>query len=159
MERKRCILMSQSKLLETVEIVQRRLNPALQITRLIGTRYDQRKNLNKEVATKLKEYFGETLLTTLSTSACRHCYTRSRERGGSRTSNRGVSLCLREKGGVMSHQLEDLYAQIQALQIRERLELLRRIVADLQADVELQEEFAQWEQLSDEALERFEHDQ
>lgn len=111
MERKRCILMLQSKLLKIVEIVQQRLNPALQITGLIGMHYDQRKNLNKEVVTILKEYFGETLLTTLSTSACRHCHKRSRERGGSSTSNRGVSLCLSEKGGVMSHQLEDLYTQ------------------------------------------------
>jgi hypothetical protein len=34
--------------------------------------------------------------------------------------------------------------------------LLSRVFADLKADMELQEEFAQWERLSDEALDQFE---
>jgi hypothetical protein len=56
----------------------------------------------------------------------------------------------------MSVQLEHLYQQIQALSRRERLELISRIWADLKADLELQEEFAQWDRLSDEALDQFE---
>ena len=56
----------------------------------------------------------------------------------------------------MSVQLEHLYRQIQTLSWRERLELLSRVFADLKADMELQEEFAQWEHLSDEALDQFE---
>jgi len=56
----------------------------------------------------------------------------------------------------MSVQLEHLYRQIQTLSWRERLELLSRVFADLKADMELQEEFAQWERLSDEALDQFE---
>jgi len=56
----------------------------------------------------------------------------------------------------MSVQLEHLYRQIQTLSWRERLELLSRVFADLKADMELQEELAQWERLSDEALDQFE---
>ena len=56
----------------------------------------------------------------------------------------------------MSVQLEHLYRPIQTLSWRERLELLSRVFADLKADMELQEEFAQWERLSDEALDQFE---
>jgi hypothetical protein len=56
----------------------------------------------------------------------------------------------------MSVQLESLYQQIQSLSLCERMELISRVFADLKADLELQEEFAQWDRLSDEALEQFE---
>lgn len=56
----------------------------------------------------------------------------------------------------MSAQLEDLYQQIQTLPLRERLELISRLFADLKANVELQEELATWDHLSDEALDQFE---
>jgi hypothetical protein len=57
---------------------------------------------------------------------------------------------------TMSVQLESLYQQIQSLSLCERMELISRVFADLKADLELQEEFAQWDRLSDEALEQFE---
>jgi chromosome partitioning protein len=41
-----------SKLLQTVDIVKKRLNPTLAVTGIIGTRYDHRKKLNKEVVEK-----------------------------------------------------------------------------------------------------------
>jgi chromosome partitioning protein len=55
-------LQGMSKLLQTVEIVQKRLNKELKITGIIATRYDQRKKLNKEVVEKMREYFGDKKL-------------------------------------------------------------------------------------------------
>lgn len=54
-----------SKLLETVEVVKKRLNSNIEITGIIATRFDKRKNLNKEVVEKLKGYFGNKLFKTL----------------------------------------------------------------------------------------------
>jgi chromosome partitioning protein len=54
-----------SKLIETVEIVRRRLNPQLEITGIIGTRFDKRKKLNKEIIDTITTYFGEKLFCTL----------------------------------------------------------------------------------------------
>ncbi len=56
----------------------------------------------------------------------------------------------------MSAPLEELYQRIQSLALRDRLDLLGRIFADLKAPIELQEEFTEWERLSDEALDEFE---
>jgi chromosome partitioning protein len=42
-----------SKLLQTVDIVKKRLNPSLTVTGIIGTRYDHRKKLSKEVVEKI----------------------------------------------------------------------------------------------------------
>lgn len=53
----------------------------------------------------------------------------------------------------MSTQIDDLYQRIQSLALSERLELLSRVFADLKANLELQEELAGWDRLSDEALE------
>jgi len=53
-----------SKLLETIEIVKKRLNKNLEITGIIATRFDGRKNLNKEVVEKIKDYFGDKLFKT-----------------------------------------------------------------------------------------------
>ena len=58
-------LQGMSKLLQTVEIVKKRLNPTLRVTGIIGTRYDRRKNLNKEVVGKIRNYFGDLLFSTL----------------------------------------------------------------------------------------------
>lgn len=55
-------LQGMSKLLQTVEVVQKRLNKGLKITGIIATRYDARKKLNKEVVEKIKEYFGDQQL-------------------------------------------------------------------------------------------------
>lgn len=46
-----------SKLTQTVEVVQKRLNKELAITGIIATRFDQRKNLSKEIIAKIKEHF------------------------------------------------------------------------------------------------------
>lgn len=54
-----------SKLLETIEIVRKRLNHDLKITGIIGTRFDGRKRLNKEVVERIREYFGEQFFKTL----------------------------------------------------------------------------------------------
>jgi len=54
-----------SSLLETIEIVRKRLNNDLEITGIIGTRFDRRKRLNKEVVEKIKGYFGGKLFKTL----------------------------------------------------------------------------------------------
>jgi hypothetical protein len=56
----------------------------------------------------------------------------------------------------MSAPVEEIYQRIQSLALRDRLDLLGRIFADLKATIELQEEFADWERLSDEALDVFE---
>lgn len=54
-----------SKLLETIEVVKKRLNSNLEITGIIATRFDRRKNLNREVVEKIKEYFGNKMFKTL----------------------------------------------------------------------------------------------
>ncbi|OQC00075.1 MAG: Sporulation initiation inhibitor protein Soj [Firmicutes bacterium ADurb.Bin099] len=54
-----------TKLIDTVNIVKKRFNKGLDITGIIGTRFDSRKNLNKEVIEKIKEYFKDKLFDTL----------------------------------------------------------------------------------------------
>src|SRR5262249_241064 len=54
-----------SKLLHTADIVKKRLNPKLTVTGIIGTRYDHRKKLSKEVVEKIHGYFGALLFPTL----------------------------------------------------------------------------------------------
>ena len=56
----------------------------------------------------------------------------------------------------MSAPVEELYQRIQSLALRDRIDLLGRMFADLKATIELQEEFTEWERLSDEALDAFE---
>ncbi|MFQ6037984.1 MAG: ParA family protein [Candidatus Aminicenantales bacterium] len=46
------------KLLETIRIVKSRLNPALEITGVLATRFDRRKILNREVVSRIRDYFG-----------------------------------------------------------------------------------------------------
>ncbi|HEY3278823.1 MAG TPA: ParA family protein [Syntrophorhabdaceae bacterium] len=53
------------KLMETVEIVRKRLNRNLGVSGIICTRFDRRKKLNREVVHKIKEYFGETVFRTM----------------------------------------------------------------------------------------------
>jgi len=53
-----------SQLLNTVRLVQRNLNPRLQIEGVLLTMYDQRLNLSRQVADEAKEYFGERVYRT-----------------------------------------------------------------------------------------------
>src|SRR5919109_2428065 len=52
------------KLLQTVEIVRKRLNRDLRITGIIPTMFDVRTNLSREVMEKIGEYFGEKVYRT-----------------------------------------------------------------------------------------------
>lgn len=58
-------LQGMSKLLETVEVVQKRLNKRLEITGVILTRYDNRKVLNKEIAEKIRQHFKGKVFNTI----------------------------------------------------------------------------------------------
>jgi chromosome partitioning protein len=53
-----------SQLLNTVTIVQKNLNPALQIEGVLMTMYDGRLNLSRQVADEAKEYFGPKVYKT-----------------------------------------------------------------------------------------------
>ncbi|HEX6924019.1 MAG TPA: AAA family ATPase [Longimicrobiaceae bacterium] len=53
-----------SQLLNTVRIVQKNLNPALQIEGVLLTMFDSRLNLSKQVAEEAKEYFGPKVYQT-----------------------------------------------------------------------------------------------
>ena len=56
----------------------------------------------------------------------------------------------------MSANVQELYEHIQSLPLKDRLELLSRILADVKAHVELREELEDWDKLSEEALADFE---
>ena len=58
-------LQGMSKLIDTVNVVKKRLNPDLTISGIIGTQFDGRKNLNREVVDKIREYFADKLFETL----------------------------------------------------------------------------------------------
>ncbi|MEW6112841.1 MAG: ParA family protein [Acidobacteriota bacterium] len=58
-------LQGMSKLIDTVNVVKKRLNPDLTISGIIGTQFDGRKNLNREVVEKIREYFADKLFETL----------------------------------------------------------------------------------------------
>lgn len=53
-----------SQLLNTVRLVQRNINPRLQIDGVLLTMYDQRLNLSRQVADEAKEYFGNRVYST-----------------------------------------------------------------------------------------------
>lgn len=54
-----------SQLLNTVRLVQRNLNPALEIDGVLLTMFDQRLNLSRQVADEAKEYFGNRVYETV----------------------------------------------------------------------------------------------
>jgi len=58
-------LQGMSKLVDTVKVVKKRLNPDLTISGIIGTQFDARKKLNREVVEKIREYFANKLFETL----------------------------------------------------------------------------------------------
>jgi chromosome partitioning protein len=53
-----------SQLLNTVRLVQKSMNPSLQIDGVLLTMYDQRLNLSRQVAEEAKEYFGGRVYRT-----------------------------------------------------------------------------------------------
>ena len=53
-----------SQLLNTVRLVQRNLNPGLEIDGVLLTMFDQRLNLSRQVAEEAKEYFGDRVYET-----------------------------------------------------------------------------------------------
>jgi chromosome partitioning protein len=53
-----------SQLLNTVRLVQRNLNPDLEIEGVLLTMFDQRLNLSRQVADEAKEYFGDRVYQT-----------------------------------------------------------------------------------------------
>ncbi len=52
------------KLLEIVELVQRRLNPALAITGMVSCRHDPSTKLSRQVIADIEEHFGDKLFRT-----------------------------------------------------------------------------------------------
>jgi chromosome partitioning protein len=54
-----------ARLMETIQVVKKRLNKSLNVTGVICTRYDKRKRLNIEVAENIKSYFGEKVFHTM----------------------------------------------------------------------------------------------
>ncbi len=54
-----------AKLIEAVSVVKKRLNRSLEVTGIIGTMFDQRRKLNKEVITTITKHFGNKLFTTM----------------------------------------------------------------------------------------------
>jgi len=54
-----------SKLMDVIQVVKERLNPDIEITGIICTLFDGRKNLNKEVVDHIQDYFGEKVFDTL----------------------------------------------------------------------------------------------
>ena len=54
-----------AKLLQTVDVVKKRLNQNLEITGIICTQYDKRKNLHREVVKRITDHFGDKVFSTL----------------------------------------------------------------------------------------------
>ncbi len=58
-------LQGMSKLLETLALVKQRINHQIEVTGIIGTMYDGRKSLSREVIDTIKQHFGDKLFKTL----------------------------------------------------------------------------------------------
>ena len=54
-------LQSLSRLVETIDVVRERYNPALEIAGIVPNRFSARKRLSREVIDKISEYFGNKL--------------------------------------------------------------------------------------------------
>lgn len=54
-----------SKLMDVIKVVKDRLNDDLEISGIICTLYDQRKNLNREVLSHINDYFGDKVFKTI----------------------------------------------------------------------------------------------
>jgi chromosome partitioning protein len=57
-------LQGMSQLIDTIELVERRLNKGVAITGVIGTMFDRRKLLHREAAERLRQYFGRLVMKT-----------------------------------------------------------------------------------------------
>jgi len=53
-----------AKLMETVNLVKKRLNKTLEVTGVFCTKFSNRKTLNREIYNSLKEHFGSKLFTS-----------------------------------------------------------------------------------------------
>ena len=58
-------LQGMSKLLETVEVVRKRLNRDLEVTGIIACMFDTRTNLSHEVLASIREYFADKVFDTV----------------------------------------------------------------------------------------------
>jgi len=54
-----------NRLLETIEVVRKRVNPLLKVTGVIPVMYDVRTNLSQEVLDRIKEYFRKEIFKTV----------------------------------------------------------------------------------------------
>lgn len=54
-----------SKLMDVIQVVKERLNPDIEISGIICTLFDGRKNLNNEVVDHIKDYFGDKVFDTI----------------------------------------------------------------------------------------------
>jgi chromosome partitioning protein len=54
-----------SKLMDVIQVVQRRLNKDLKVEGILCTMYDNRKNLNREVVGHIRDYFGAKVFNTV----------------------------------------------------------------------------------------------
>ncbi|KQO63937.1 chromosome partitioning protein [Curtobacterium sp. Leaf261] len=54
-----------SQLLRNIELIERHLNPNLRVSTILLTMYDGRTNLANQVATEVREHFGDQVLKTL----------------------------------------------------------------------------------------------
>ncbi len=54
-----------AKLMDVIKVVKDRLNDDLEISGIICTLYDQRKNLNREVLSHINDYFGDKVFKTI----------------------------------------------------------------------------------------------
>jgi cellulose biosynthesis protein BcsQ len=54
-----------SKLMNVIEVVQKRLNSSLEVAGIICTLYDSRKNLNREVVGHIRDHFGSKVFNTV----------------------------------------------------------------------------------------------
>jgi len=54
-----------SKLMDVIQVVQKRLNKNLEVEGILCTLYDNRKNLNREVVGHIRDYFGSKVFNTV----------------------------------------------------------------------------------------------
>lgn len=58
-------LQGMSRLLEVVELIRSRLNPELEVSKIIATQFDPRTNLSTEVVDETRQFFGDKLCETI----------------------------------------------------------------------------------------------